>query len=106
MPCTPCRKNYCLTALDWVMNAVSKTTKRITWNLFDTLEDISLLSSTFIDMQEKINLLTQTSERIGLEVNVSKTKAMRVIANNNDQFQIDNHNIEDVNKTNYLWSII
>lgn len=62
---------------------------------------ISLLSSTFIDMQEKIYILSQISGNKHVQ---SWNKNGMI--NNNNQFQLNNKNIENVNKFTYLGSII
>lgn len=65
-----------------------------------------MVSTTLIGNQEKINILTQTSKRFGLKINISEAKTMRMMTNKDDHFRINNQNMEDVNECIYLESII
>jgi hypothetical protein len=73
--------------MDKVMRAVTAGSVRgITWKLTQTLEDldyangICLLSHKFVHMQDKRNDLQQESTKAGLNINIGKTKEMRINA--------------------------
>jgi hypothetical protein len=86
-----------------LMRAVTLGSVRgITWKLTLTLEDldyandICLLSHKFAHMLDKINDLQQESIKAGLEINIGKTKEMRINARNKNPIQIDGNIIENV----------
>ena len=72
----------------------------------DYADDISLLSSWQRDMHEKTDRLTETAQKLGLKVNTSKTKLMKMNRKSNDPVTINNSDIDDVNEFTYLGSKI
>lgn len=98
--------------LDDVMREITSTPRGIRWTITSRLEDldyaddIALLAQSHRDMQEKINLLGEKAKTVGLVINTKKTKSLRINTTNNNNFVIDNTTIEDVQKFNYLGSII
>ena len=98
--------------LDSVMSKVTQEQRGISWGLFDRLEDLDyaddvcLLSHSFTDMQSKLNCLIQEAAKVGLHLNIAKTKSMRIGTNNVNNFHILNTSIEEVAEFCYLGSII
>jgi hypothetical protein len=100
-----------LVVMDKVMRAVTAGSVRgIIWKLTQTLEDldyaddICLLSHKFVHMQDKINDLQQESIKAGLEINIGKTKEIRINAKNKNPIQTDGNIIENVKNFTYLGS--
>jgi hypothetical protein len=55
-------------------------------------------------MQAKLGDLTQEARKVGLAVNVKKTKAIRINTNKKETFMLGDENIEDVESFVYLGS--
>jgi len=98
--------------IDWVMKSAMYPPRGIQWTLLQKLEDldfaddISLLTHTLHQMQEKTESLCNTASSTGLEINTEKTKTMRINSNNAGAVCLAEHQIEDVNKFTYLGSIV
>jgi hypothetical protein len=102
-----------LIGIDAVMQNVNRDRRRgIQWGLVNKLEDLDfaddlcLLSETHGDMQMKLEDLINEAEKIGLVINVKKTKAMRVNTRKTDQFTLRGQSIEDVDSFTYLGSMV
>ena len=93
-------------AMDWLMKVTTTFSRRgFRWthttyleNL-DYADDISLLSSRQRDIQEKTDRL-----KLGLKVNTSKTKLMKMNHKSNDPVTMNNSDIDEVNELTYLGS--
>lgn len=98
--------------LDSVMRKTDNPAGGITWGLqgrledLDYADDICLLSHRFCDMEEKLGRLVEEAARVGLKINVRKTKSMRVFTNNVNQFSLERMQIEEVESFQYLGSVI
>ena len=98
--------------IDWVMKNTTNTPKGIQWSLTEKLEDldfaddISLLAHSYEHMQEKIAKLQEIAQSTGLEINIDKTKAMRVNATNTLPLLVKDQALEEVNQFTYLGSIV
>ena len=57
-------------------------------------------------MAEKTEIVAKTSSKIGLKINVSKTKILKINSNNNDPITVEGENLEVVEKFTYLGSVI
>lgn len=75
-------------------------------NDFDYADDVCLLSHRFSDMQAKIQIFAERAGKAGLQVNINKTKSMRIHSSSTDTFQLMGHPIEDVECFCYLGSLI
>jgi len=70
--------------LDTALAKATDTPRGIRWTLTDRLEDldyvddICLLAQTFNDIRTKLQRLQQETAKIGLKINISKTKEMRI----------------------------
>jgi hypothetical protein len=79
------------------------------WQQLDDLDfadDIALISSTQQQMQEKTSLLAETSIKLGLRPNESKTKVMKINAKRKKPIKIKDTNLEEVEEFTYLGSIV
>lgn len=105
-----------LLVLDDVMkNALSVSgAKGLKWNIFgerledlDFADDIALLAHRHSEMQEKLDNLVIESAKVGLNLNVSKTVAMRLDTLNEYQpFKVDGNDIKWLDNFEYLGSFI
>ena len=102
-----------LVLLDWVTRtAYARSGKGIQWTLMSKLEDLdfaddlALLSHRLQDMQEKVDALAQTAQRVGLKISQEKTKIMRSSNIQQDPILIEGRDIEDVDEFVYLGSKI
>ena len=98
--------------IDWVMKETTKIPRGIQWGLTNKLEDldfaddISLLSHTWRNMQEKTTDLHDKAKQIGLEINIKKSKTMRINTGNITPIRLNNHEIENVERFTYLGSVV
>jgi hypothetical protein len=98
--------------IDWIMKTSMDPPKGIQWTLASKLEDIGfadnvrLLSHQLQQMQQKTEYLYQTANSTGLEINIDKTKNLRINAQQNDPVILNSDDIEDVSHFSYLESII
>ena len=95
--------------IDWIMRNTIKQNKRgIQWTLTERLEDLDfaddivLLAQRHIDMQEKTNDIANKAKQIGLEINHSKTKHMRMNAKSTEAIHLEGNIIEEVTEFTYL----
>ena len=103
-----------LIVLDDVIHlAFDSKPRGIRWNLSEYLEDldyaddVSLLSSKETDMQNKLNDLVKESEKVGLKINPTKTKCLKVrTKNSNNCYKLESESIENVENFTYLGSVI
>ena len=100
-----------LLAIDWIMRQC-EARDGIQWTVTDHLndldyaDDIGLLSTTRHQMQRKTNRIAETSKKIGLNINVPKTKILRINATSQEPIKIGDINLEDVSTFEYLGSKI
>lgn len=101
-----------LMVLDGVLRRVTKTPRGIQWRLtqriedLDFADDICFMSHTINDMRGKIEDLHQEGQKVGLKINIKKTKEIRLNSTNNTPLTINNETIERVDKFQYLGSIV
>ena len=94
------------------MKNTTNKPKGIQWSLTEKLEDldftddIGLLSHSYEHMQEKITNLQEIAQSTGLEINIDKTKALRVNATNTLPLLVKDQALEEVNQFPYLGSIV
>ena len=100
-----------LVVIDAVMCNMNRDRQRgIRWGLVDRLEDLDfaddlcLLSETHREMPEKLGDLTEEAEKVGLAINVKKTKALRANTNKTEPFMLGDESVEDVESFVYLGS--
>nr|XP_034311369.1 uncharacterized protein LOC117684225 [Crassostrea gigas] len=100
-------------AIDWVMRESTRDQNNgIRWKMenklddLDYADDLCLISSTHQHIQEKATKLHTTPRSLGLNINLKKTKIMRINARNNSSVQVNGEPLEDVDTFTYLGSII
>lgn len=98
-------------AIDWLMCNVTQDQRQgIKWTFTSILEDLDyaddivLLSSRFLDIQQKTSSLADYASMIGLKVNTKKTKAMRCNAPVETPITLNGKQLEEVNDFSYLRS--
>ena len=101
-----------LLVIDWVMKqSTSSGNTGIQWTLtgklkdLDYADDLALLSHTKEQIQRKTNNIINFSSKVGLNINVPKTKVMKMNAKNENQININNVCTEDVSKFTYHGSV-
>ena len=72
----------------------------------DFADDISLFSSTKQQIQDKTTRLDQEARRVGLNINIDKTKVMRINSRNKDAIKLRGQDIEDVEQFTYLGATV
>lgn len=72
----------------------------------DYADDKCELAHRRSDMQEKLNDLAAESSKVGLKINISKTKDMRINVNTNEPLTLHGTEIEKVQEYQYLGSIV
>ena len=101
-----------LLVIDWIMKQSVNESTGIQWTLtkklddLDFADDIALLANKQTHMQDKTNNITENSAKVGLHLNVKKTKVMKINTNNNTPIQVGNEVIENVEKFTYLGSVV
>lgn len=102
-----------LLLLDCVLQKTnSETPYGIRWNMSELLhdidyaDDICLFAHRFDDIAQKIQHLSINANRVGLKINVKKTKLMRIGTSNTTPLTLQGQLIEDVNSFSYLGSTI
>ena len=80
----------------------------IRWKLTTTLDDLdfaddlALLSSRWSQAQDKLNTLNQFGGKVGLKINIDKTKVLRYNPGRLDPLMIREREVEDVESFVYL----
>lgn len=98
--------------IDWVLKTTMEQPRGIQWTLMQKLEDldfaddVSLLSHTVGHMQAKTERLCSIARTAGLEINVTKTKTMRINTSQEAPLTVDGQAIEEVDRFTYLGSIV
>lgn len=101
-----------LLVIDWVMKETTKLPRGIQWTLHKKLEDldfaddIGLLSNTQKQMQEKTSTLQENARRVGLKVNITKSKVMRINGKHDAPVTIEGSTLEEIEHFTYLGSVI
>ena len=89
------------------MRSVDGARTGIGWKMTTMLEDLdsadlALISSTFTQIQMKIDRLNRNGKGTGLKIRTKKTKVTRINVNNNNAVAIDGQEVEDVDNFDYL----
>jgi len=103
--------------LDYVMRRVSKKKRGIPWNVFTRLSDLDYaddivgITETMNEMDKFLTDLIACARDVGLEINVSKTKLMRINPPTQTRtsikvLHVGNEVVEEVDKFVYLGSVI
>ena len=91
-------------AIDRIMTNIINYNKRgVQWSLTEKLEDLDfaddivLLANRYTDMQVKTNDIAKNARQIGLELNRSKTKHMRMNDKSTEAIHLHGNTVEEVN---------
>ena len=102
-----------LLVIDWVMSNTTENRKNgIQWTLFKQLEDldfaddIALLAQSHKQMQEKTTILDSLAQQMGLKINDSKSKIMRINSKSIETVEVRGKVLEEVDNFTYLGSIV
>ena len=97
-----------LVALDWVTRTAFDRKRGIQWTFTTSLEeldfadDLALLSHRIQDMRDKTRALEVQSAKVGLKINATKTKLMRIGTKRDDGVSVARERVEEVDKFTYL----
>lgn len=72
----------------------------------DFADDLALLSHTYQQMQEKTNLVSSTAMDIGLNVNINKSKILKINSSSINSVTLNKSKLEEVQSFTYLGSIV
>ena len=101
-----------LVALDWVTRTAFDRKRGIQWTFTTSLEDLdfaddlALLSHRIQDMRDKTRALEVQSAKVGLKINATKTKLMRIGTKRGDGVSVAGERVEEVDEFTYLGSIV
>ena len=68
----------------------------------DFADNLALISSTYTQIQKKIDHLNRNGKGTGLKISTTKTKLVRINADNNNAVVVDGQQAEDVDSFDYL----
>ena len=98
-----------LEVMDWILRrSFGEGENRIRWKFtsklddLDFADDIALLSSTKHHIQEKTARLEDEARRVGLKINLEKTKMLRINAKQHGNIAVNGKEIENVSEFTYL----
>lgn len=101
-----------ITVLDQAIREISTETHGIWWNPtrklgdLDFADDIALLTNSHSHMQSLMNNLCASTEPKGLNININKTKLMRINTSNTNNITVGTQVIEEVSEYCYLGSVM
>lgn len=94
-----------LVAIAWTMKKAADGQRTgLQWTPFQQLEDLNfaddlaLLSGSHTQMQSKTNRLYKYSKQLGLMINISKTKVMRINTKSDHAMNIEDQPVENVDE--------
>jgi hypothetical protein len=89
-----------------------KSKRGLQWNMYDRLkdlefaDDICLLAHKYKDIQAKLTQLHEELQKVGLSINISKTKEIRANVRNNTEIKLQDKVVERVDRFTYLGSVV
>ena len=101
-----------LVVLDWVTRTAFARKCSIEWSFMTPLEDLqfaddlALMSHRIQDTRDKTRPLEEQGAKVGLKINATKTKLMRIATKRGDGVLIAGERIEEVDEYTYLGSIV
>ena len=101
-----------LVALDWVTRTAFDRKRGIQWTFTTLLEDLdfsddlALLSHRIQDVRDTTRALEVQSAKLGLKINATKTKLMRIGTKRGDGVSVAGERVEEVGEFTYLGSIV
>jgi hypothetical protein len=104
---------FYILAIDWMIKETTAEKPRgIQWTLTSFLEDlvfaddITLLTHSFKNMQEKTNVMIEKASNIGLKVNTKKTKLLKQNTVNTGHIIVNDFPVHEVDEFTYLGSMV
>ena len=98
-----------LIVIDWMTNEVTNEGCRgLQWDMIKNLEDldfaddITLMFHTFQHIQEKTPSMEREAAKLGLKINIRKTKIMTINNRMNDRVKVTGEELEEVKQFCYL----
>ena len=102
-----------LLSIDWVMNRTTEGRRTgIRWKLtsvlqdLDFADDITLLSSRYVDIEDKTNRLVDEAAIIELKINAKKSKVMRINARKDQRIKVNDEQVDNVEEFLYLGALL
>ncbi|VDP71868.1 unnamed protein product [Schistosoma mattheei] len=89
-----------------MISASDMYTTRMELDDLDFTDDLTLLSHTQQQMQEKTNSVAAASAAVGLNIHKGKSKILRYNTGCTNRITLDGEDLEDVKTSTYLGSII
>ena len=86
------------TGIRWKLTSVLKD--------LDFADDIALLSSRYVDIEDKTGRLVDEPARVGLKINAKKSKVMRINARNDQRMKVNDEQVDDVEEFLYLGALL
>ena len=99
-------------AIDWIMKHSTRGRNGVQWSVttqlhdLDFADDIVLLTQAFSHLQEKTAKVQEEAAKQGLQINVGKTKTLRLGHQHETPIKIGDEVAEDVSTFTYLGSVI
>jgi hypothetical protein len=92
-------------------NTTGKAKRGLQWNMYDRLDhecadDICLLARKYKDVQVKLTQLHEELQKVGLSINISKTKEIRANVRNNSEIKLQDKVVQRVDRFTYLGSVV
>ena len=84
----------------------------IRWKLTSVLEDldfsddIALLSSRYVDIEDKTSRLVEEAAGVGLMINSKKSKVMQINGRNDQRIKVNDEQVDDVEEFLYLGALL
>ena len=107
------RFSFLTISIDWVMNKTTEGRRTgIRWKLtsvladLDFANDIALLSSRYVDIEDKTSRLVEEAARVGLKINLKKSKVMRINARNDQRIKVNDEQVDGVEEFLYLGALL
>ena len=72
----------------------------------DFADDIALLSSRHVDIEDKTSRLVEEAARVGLKINSKRSKVMRINARNDQRIKVNDEQVDDVEEFLYLDALL
>ena len=69
-------------------------------------DKIALLSSRYVHIEDKTSRLVDEAARVGLKINVKKSKVMRISARNDQRMKVNDEQVDDIKEFLYLGALL
>ena len=99
-----CLQNEVIDKIDWDQRGISIDGEYLIYLIY--ADDLVLFSHSATELQDMLQDVCDASRKIGLLMNLDKTRIMRNEFTEDVRIKVDNREIEDVNSYTYLGQII